>query len=125
MKKRHIPTLLLAAALCLAGCGTDVHDDGTPNVATRGHSLVSDYQAILYGEVLNDGGNELTECGFYYSIYHDPTAEDQVATCGAEVGDYHVVIDIIPTNTLYYRAFATNSAGTSLGSVKVIEPTAR
>ena len=123
--RRHIPTLMLLAALCLTGCNGEVHDDGTPNVSTRGHTLVNSYQAILYGEVVNDGDGELTECGFYYSIYHKPTAEDQKVSCGAEVGEYHAVIDLIPSNTVYFRAFATNSAGTSFGQVKVIEPTAR
>lgn len=123
--KRHIPYLLLLASLCLTGCGDEIHDDGTPNVVTRDYSLVNNYQAILYGEVLNDGGNDLTECGFYFSIYHKPTSEDQKISCGAALGEYHAVIDIISSNTLYFRAFATNSAGTSYGEVKSIEPTAR
>lgn len=122
MKTRQKHSLLLLAAMVLAGCGAEVHDDGTPNVATRGHQMQADYQAIVYGEVLNDGGNELTECGFYYSIYHEPTADDQTVSCGAAVGDFHAVINVIPSNTTYYRAFATNSAGTSMGTVRSIDP---
>lgn len=69
------------------------------------------------GDVTSDGGAALTARGFVWSTSLDPTLSDNVVTDGATTtGAYSDTMTSLSDSTLYhYRAYATNSVGTSYG----------
>ena len=59
-----------------------------------------------------NGGAEVTEKGFCYSITENPTVEDSKKAVDGD--DFEVTIDELASATTYYvRAYAVNSVGTS------------
>ena len=59
-----------------------------------------------------NGGAEVTEKGFCYSIIENPTVEDSKKAVDGD--DFEVTIDELASATTYYvRAYAVNSVGTS------------
>ena len=75
------------------------------------------------GNVTNAGGGTISAKGVYYSTTPNPTNANTTLTIGSGVGPYSGTISPLTQNTTYYyRAFATNSAGTSVGDVKTFVP---
>jgi len=96
--------------------------DLAPIVTTDDVDFHFDTTAIFYGSVVSDGLTSLTAYGFVWATHDSPTIDDNVITVGA--GDflgtynYHTSPDVLPLfDTIYIAAFATNSNGTSYGSV--------
>ncbi len=90
-----------------------------PVVVTDSATGVTFNSANLNGEVTSNGGTDVTSRGFYWSKSNaDPDAGDNVENIGGGIGKFSVSLGLLETNTTYYvRAFATNSAGISLGEV--------
>ncbi len=74
------------------------------------------------GNITSDGGYTITKRGVCYSTTNsNPTIADEFVTNGTGIGAYTCTITNLSVSTTYYvRAFATNSIGTSYGSVQVI-----
>lgn len=88
-------------------------------VATSPASMITKTSAVLTGEVTDDGGADVTARGFYWNMTGAPTADDNIVDMGTGVGMFTYELTGLELNTKYYvRAFATNSAGTTLGEVK-------
>lgn len=67
---------------------------------------------VASGEVIDDGGAEVTEMGFCWSTAPDPTIDDDVLTVVVQEGAFTGEISGLNSETLYYvRAFAVNAAG--------------
>jgi hypothetical protein len=78
--------------------------------------------ATLRGEVTDNGGSEITERGFVYSNSDQtPTFGEDLVTkniCEPSDGLFDSTILGLSPNTYYYfRAYATNMAGTSYGEI--------
>ncbi len=99
-----------------------------PTVATSAATSVTDTEATLNGNVTSDGGASVTERGFVYAL----TANDATPTV-AEVngttvfkqtvsgatGTFNVTLSGLTASSGYsYVAYATNSEGTTEGSVQ-------
>ena len=68
------------------------------------------------GEVISDGGVEVTERGICWSTNANPTLEDGFIASGTGTGEFTVVMSGLGSNTTYHvRAYATNEAGTAYG----------
>ena len=90
---------------------------GTPTVttATPATSITSS-GATLGGEVVDDNGGTITERGFVYALTSNPTTSNSKATVTGTEGVMSKAITGLTSATLYhFRAFATNSYGTSYG----------
>ncbi len=75
--------------------------------------------ATAKGEVTYDGGTAVTQRGICYSTSANPTTADSKVTSAGTTGAFEVNISSLVTNTTYhYRAYATNSKGTSYGDDK-------
>lgn len=74
------------------------------------------------GNITSDGGYTITKRGVCYSTTNsNPTIADGFVTNGTGTGAYTCTITNLSVSTTYYVcAFATNSIGTSYGSVQVI-----
>lgn len=71
----------------------------------------------LLGEVLEDGGADVTSRGMAWADFYNPTTSDNSETFGSGLGTFEKTLsNLTPGNTYYARSFATNSAGTAYGN---------
>ncbi len=91
---------------------------------TTGTAAVNTVQAlsrryksmVLSGEVSDNGGNEVTETGFYFGTSAVPTSSGTRVSVGSDAGSFSAtLLDLIPGSTYYFIAFAVNEAGESIG----------
>ena len=90
-----------------------------PTVSTLGATDVTEYGALLSGNVLSDNGAEITERGFVWVKGADAptTASTKVKVDGAK-GEYSATLtDMEPNQKYSFRAYAINAKGTSYGEV--------
>ena len=94
-----------------------------PSVATKGYSKTTATSAELFGDVTDDNGEEITERGFVWvKGSSTPTLSNNRIQATGTTGEYSAVFDdIIPNQVYSYRAYATNSKGTSYGDVMSLE----
>lgn len=95
-------------------------DYGMPVVNTNGVSDISITEATASGEVKEDGGTQITDRGICYGLQPDPTISDnKVQADYFGIGDFYCQLTDLTDNTTYhYRAYATNSKGTTYGEDK-------
>ena len=90
-----------------------------PLVTTFDASNITNNSASMNGAIDNDGGYPITEAGIYWSSTNqNPGSGDNIATIECTGGLFGISFNLEPNTTYYYRAFATNSAGTATGGVK-------
>lgn len=90
-----------------------------PVVTTAALTNVAGGNATAGGSIVSDGGAPITQSGIAWSkINATPSLTDSVVASTATNGVFTVNINGIDFgNTYYFRAFATNSIGTSYGAV--------
>jgi hypothetical protein len=126
----------LDAGSDLKAAGTDVGMTATPDIGVDWTYLelddpeaeyptvltldITDYnavQAVVGANVISDGGGTLTAKGVCYSTSENPTTADSKVTFTAATGSSSIKLTTLKSNTTYhFRAYATNSVGTSYGS---------
>ncbi|GEM_PF-4514943 len=88
-----------------------------PTVSTTTASSVANNTASSGGNVTSDGNGSVTARGVCWSTSANPTIADSKTTDGTGTGSFTSSLTGLSAGTLYhYRAYATNSAGTSYGS---------
>ena len=91
-----------------------------PSVKTIKFSDVTSTSAMLYGAVVSDNGSAVTERGFVW-LQGDatPTVESShKLKAEGETGEYSAELtDLDPNRKYSFRAYATNSKGTSYGEL--------
>ncbi|SFE89864.1 beta-propeller fold lactonase family protein [Thermoflexibacter ruber] len=97
-----------------------------PTINGQNHSVSGANSATFGGNIVSDGNLALTSVGIVWSTANTtPTlADNQALMIGSYPlavgisGDFNVNVNGLPTGvTIYYCAFATNSAGTSYSAV--------
>ena len=90
----------------------------TPTVKTVDITTITNTTAIGGGNVITDGGAEVTSRGICWSTLHYPTIALSTKTInGAGIGTYSSnIIGLAASTTYYVRAYATNSVGTEYGA---------
>jgi hypothetical protein len=90
---------------------------GVPTVDTPTFADVTDTTATLGGTVSSDGGRAITERGTVWGLTADPNIIDEAANKDIVAGTTGVFtgpVTSLPDDTLiHFRAYATNSEGTS------------
>ena len=97
----------------------DAQTTEMPSVQTYSLSSVTANNATLNGNVVTDGA-DLVSLGFVYG-----TSENDLSytiECGSVEGNYNAtLVGLASGTTYYYKAFATNSAGTAYGAIMSFE----
>ena len=97
---------------------------GTATVLTHEARSNRYTSRILSGEISDNGGNEVSEFGFYFGTSPEPTNSGSRILVGSGFGEFtSTQIDLVPGITYYYTAFAVNKAGESLGEEMSFELT--
>ena len=110
--KKHL-FLILSFACVLFACKPD---PVVPTVATAAVTEITENSAKSGGEVIADGGSEVTSRGICWSRSQNPTINDNRTEDGAGVGIFNSDISNLEDSTYYYvRAYAVNSAGIAYG----------
>lgn len=95
---------------------------GTPVVTTDIVTDVTSTTAVCGGNVTNDGGITVTERGICWSIYQNPTINDDHAFSGTGTGDYVIqMTNLLPARLYYVKAYAKNDIGISYGEQRTFE----
>ena len=86
-------------------------------VVTDFSAALSSTSVSLYGNVIADGGGEVTSRGMAWAEFYNPSIEDQVVEAGSGTGEFTSTIAALTEGETYYaRAYATNNAGTAYGN---------
>lgn len=73
--------------------------------------------ATLAGNITGDGGLEVTERGFCWSISEHPTVTDNIVVVGKGTGSFSTgITGLIPNRTYYARVYGINEVGTYYGT---------
>ena len=97
----------------MSACKPDLEK---PTVVSSPISQITETSAVAGGEVISDGGAEVTARGVCWSISSNPTIENDKTIDGEGVGSFQSNLSDLSQNMTYYvRAYATNSEGTSYG----------
>lgn len=87
-----------------------------PTVTTAEVSEITANSAQCGGDVINDGGATVTECGICWSTSANPTIDGNHVAAGTGTGAFTASLEGLEANTTYHaRAYATNEAGTAYG----------
>lgn len=87
-----------------------------PTVNTLEPSYITNSSANVGGNVISDGGTEVTERGICYSLSTNPTISDSKLVAGKGEGFFNVELNNLEMATTYYvRAYAVNSKGVNYG----------
>lgn len=90
-----------------------------PTVKTSVVENVGISTASCGGNVINNGGTDVTERGVCWSTNHTPTMNENHVAAGSGLGEYNCNMSNLSANTTYYvRAYAKNSKGIAYGEEK-------
>lgn len=114
LKSLLLVSLLVGAGL-LAGC--DGEETATlPEVTTAEVTGVTTASAVSGGNVVKDGGADITARGVCWSTTANPTVSGNKTENGKGTGSFNSNLEGLTADTKYFvRAYATNSAGTAYG----------
>jgi pectin methylesterase-like acyl-CoA thioesterase len=88
-----------------------------PTVTTKAVSNILVKTAESGGEVTDWGGDTVKVRGLCWNTTGSPTIADNFTVDGAGIGSYNsTMTQLSETSTYYFRAYATNSAGTGYGN---------
>ena len=87
-----------------------------PCVTTSAASYITVNSVILNGIVTNDGGASITACGFYYGTSEDNLSQNVPAIL-TDSGFSYELTNLEIGTIFFYKAYATNDAGTGYGEV--------
>lgn len=88
-----------------------------PELLTREMSEVLQETARGGGEILDNGGDAITDKGLAYGTAPEPDLQGNYVSAGAGEDAFSVdLTGLTPATTYYARAYAVNSAGTAFGN---------
>jgi len=88
-----------------------------PEITTRTISGPTQTTAISGGEVITEGGANVTARGICWSTATNPTIENNITNDGSGPGIFtSLMTGLTPATTYYVRAYATSIAGTAYGN---------
>lgn len=91
--------------------------DIPPTITTELNSEISSTSAIIIGNIIESGSEDITEKGIVWATSHNPTIGDNVEKSETGSVSFNVTINGLTEGLTYYaRAYAVSEAGTSYGN---------
>lgn len=87
-----------------------------PIVKTQGATDIGKDIATLNGNITDNGGDKIIECGFYYGTSENTEIKKSLGDNSLSALKL-VLTNLKESTTYYYKAYATNSKGTAYGEV--------
>lgn len=92
---------------------------GKATITTTAANNVNYNSAVVGGNITDDGGDAITVRGICWGTSENPTLSNSHSTDGNGIGSFTHTLQGLQTSTIYYyRAYATNSCGTTYGTQK-------
>lgn len=89
----------------------------SPDITTSAATAISSSSAIVGGNVLSDGGDEVSDRGVYWSTETNAETTGTKVSIGSGLGEFTTTLSSLAAATTYYvKAYATNSVGTAYGN---------
>ena len=89
-----------------------------PDIVTLKPSNITSSSMTCGGEVLDNGGREITDLGLCWSTYQFFTTDDNYVSVKQSTNKFSKSVNNLNPNTKYYiKAYATNEIGTAYGHV--------
>ncbi|WP_369897822.1 carboxypeptidase regulatory-like domain-containing protein [Bacteroides faecichinchillae] len=85
-------------------------------VKTQGATDIGKDVATLNGNITDNGGDKIIECGFYYGTSENTEIKKSLGDNSLSALKL-VLTNLKESTTYYYKAYATNSKGTAYGEV--------
>jgi len=87
-------------------------------VSTRNSNFIKENEALIFGEVLDTGGDSLAQRGFVLDINPSPTYSDKMIPVSGDLKGLfsYLFTELAPDQLYYVRAFIKNLAGISYGN---------
>ena len=106
------------AVLFLMGCAKLDNNTSTPSVSTNDVSTITSYTVITGGNIISNGGLDITSKGVVWSTINNPTIMLSTKTNeGPGSAMFTSTITGLTANTKYYiRAYAINTKGINYGN---------
>lgn len=93
----------------------------TPIISTTISNNIKGEYAVSGGNIIDNGGAPILQRGVCWSTTDNPTTADLTSENGAGDGIFEGSLANLTPNTLYYyRAYASNSAGTGYGDIQTL-----
>lgn len=122
IKELWLIPVLIAGILFLTSSSCEKEEEEFPDVTTSDVTEITNTTALSGGRVLSDGGATITSRGVVWSTSDYPTTSDNKTNDGTGAGSYTSLVTGLEPGTNYYlRAYATNSKGTTYGSIMTFE----
>ena len=108
----------LSLTMIMSGCKKE-EDGDLPSVITKDAVQISAQSAVCNAEVTDEGGTPLKAKGVCWSNNNNPSIEGNHTDNGTTTGAFaSSITSLSPNTTYYYKAYATNNAGTAYGETK-------
>lgn len=109
---------LILILITYSSCEIENIDYLRPFVITKEPHNVLSNSAFLGGEVIGEGGKDVTEYGVVWSTNNPPTINDFKEIRGTRLGEFFDLYSgFSPNTTYYYSAYGINEVGVSYGRV--------
>ncbi|OPX84342.1 MAG: Fibronectin type III domain protein [Pelotomaculum sp. PtaB.Bin104] len=89
-----------------------------PTVTTADAGNVDTDSAVLNGNITSSGGSDITEYGFYWGTNANPIVKQMTGTDNHNGAFSYELNGLTTGTTYYYKAYAKNAKGESIGEVK-------
>lgn len=88
-----------------------------PVVKTLEATNITKSTSTINGEIVNDGGSSITECGFYYGTTENPSTKKALSSTTAT--QLKLALTALKDGTTYYyKVYAKNSKGETCGEIR-------
>jgi len=95
-------------------------NETAPNILSLNVTNITNSSATLNGQIIDNGGFNITESGFCYSLHRSPSINDIIVINSNNAINFSKTITGLSSNTYYYaKAYAKNVVGVSYGEVMI------
>jgi uncharacterized protein (TIGR02145 family) len=93
----------------------------TPSIITTNPTNLTQTTVKIGGNIISDGGADVTERGICWNTTGNPTKTDNPFPNGIGIGEFSCdIISFSPGQTCHIKAYASNNAGTAYGNEIIV-----